>query len=205
MIKFIYEIYLNLLWILLCMIGYLCKSLRIISFVWPTRLIFLAMGEVLSFGFNLVVSFPSESRGRHILYCCHRGWKDGVYTILLEFIPLHHVILLKVLLFSYELNTIGACWIAVDVWSNSSRCRIISVYLSRTWCLYTWSCLDILIIMHFSINCSTVICSPTVILMLSWEKTLVKPMAPGSIFHHISFQSILFCNLYFPIYIIKIP
>ena len=29
-------------------------------------------------------------------------------------------------------------------------------------CLYTWSCLDILITMHFSINCSTVICSPTV-------------------------------------------
>ena len=51
-------------WILLCMIGYLCKSLRIISLVWPTRLIFLAMGEVLSFGFNLAVSFPSDSRGR---------------------------------------------------------------------------------------------------------------------------------------------
>ena len=33
----------------------------------------------------------------------------------------------------------------------------------------------------------------------------MKPMAPGSIFHHISFRSILFCNLYFPIYIIKIP
>ena len=45
------------------MIAYLCKSLRIISLVWPTRLIFLAMGEVLSFGFNLVVSFPSDSRG----------------------------------------------------------------------------------------------------------------------------------------------
>ena len=43
------------------------------------------------------------------------------------------------------------------------------------------------------------------ILMLSWEKPLVKPMAPGSIFHHISFWSILICNLYFPIYIIKIP
>ena len=28
-----------------------------------TRLIVLAMGEVLSFGFNLVVSFPSDSRG----------------------------------------------------------------------------------------------------------------------------------------------
>ena len=31
--------------------------------VWPTRLIFLAMGEVLSLGFNLAVSFPSDSRG----------------------------------------------------------------------------------------------------------------------------------------------
>ena len=109
------------------------------------------------------------------------------------------------LLYSYELNTLDPCWIATDVWSNSSRCRIVSIYLSQTWCLYTWSCLDILITMHFSINCPTVICSPTVILMLSWEKPLVKPMAPGSIFHHISFWSILFCNLYFPIYIIKIP
>ena len=57
--------------------------------------------------------------------------KDGVYIILLEFIPLHHVILLKALLCSYELNTLDACWIAVDVWSNSSRCRQESVYLSR--------------------------------------------------------------------------
>ena len=46
--------------------------------------------------------------------------------------------------------------------------------------------------------------------MLSWEKPLVKPMAPGSIFHHIIFLSIsyfyhrLFCNLYFPIYTTKI-
>ena len=74
----------------------------------------------------------------------------------------------------------------------------------------TWSCLDILIIMHFSINCSTIICSPTVILMISWEKPLVKPMAPGSTFPHISFQSTilvyyLFSNLYFPIYTTKIP
>ena len=45
------------------MIGYLCKSLRIISLVWPTRLIFLAMGEVLSFGFNLAVLDPSDRKG----------------------------------------------------------------------------------------------------------------------------------------------
>ena len=50
------------------MIGYLCKSLRIISLVWPTRLIFLAIGEVLSFGFNLAVLDPSDSRGNDT-YC----------------------------------------------------------------------------------------------------------------------------------------
>ena len=45
------------------MIGYLCKSLRIISLVCPTRLVVLAMGEVLSFGFNLAGSFPGDSKG----------------------------------------------------------------------------------------------------------------------------------------------
>ena len=51
------------------MIGYLCKSLRIISLVWPTRLIFLAMAEVLSFGFNLAVSLPSDKKGLQGTYC----------------------------------------------------------------------------------------------------------------------------------------
>ena len=50
------------------MIGYLCKSLRIISLVWPTRLIFLAMGEVLNFGFNLAVLDPSDRKGTDT-YC----------------------------------------------------------------------------------------------------------------------------------------
>ena len=39
--------------------------------------------------------------------------------------------------------------------------------------------------------------------MLSWEKPLVKPMAPGSISYHISFESTFICIFYFPIYIIK--
>ena len=51
--QLIYEYYLNLLWILICMIWYLCNSLRTIGLVCPTRLVFLAMGEALSFGFNL--------------------------------------------------------------------------------------------------------------------------------------------------------
>ena len=114
------------------MIGYLCKSLRIISLVWPTRLIFLSMGEVLSFGFILAVSFPGDSKGNkaRIVLFPSRITRWG-FIILHEFIPLHHVILLKALLCSYELNTLDACWIAVDMWSNSSRCRQESVYLSR--------------------------------------------------------------------------
>ena len=50
------------------MIGYLCKSLRIIDLVWHTRFIFLAMGEVLSFGFNLAVLDPSDRKGTET-YC----------------------------------------------------------------------------------------------------------------------------------------
>src|SRR3954469_25897654 len=115
------------------MIGYLCKSLLIISLVWPTRLIFLAMGEVLSFGFNLAVLDPSDSRGNDT-YCivAIEDNKMGFISYCMSLSPLHHVILLKELLCSYELNTLDACWIAADVWSNSSRCRQESVYLSRT-------------------------------------------------------------------------
>ena len=36
--------------------------------VWPTRLVFLAMGEVLSFGLNLAVLDPSDRRGTD-MYC----------------------------------------------------------------------------------------------------------------------------------------
>ena len=36
--------------------------------VWPARLVFLAMGEVLSFGFNLTVLDPSDRKGNDT-YC----------------------------------------------------------------------------------------------------------------------------------------
>ena len=58
--------------------------------------------------------------------------------------------------------------------------------------IYMIIALDIVITMRFSINCSTIICLPTVC-FLSREKTLVKTMAPGSIFYHISFQSTFIC------------
>jgi hypothetical protein len=65
------------------MIGYLCKSLRITSLVWPTRLIFLAMGEVLSFGFNLAVSFTGDSKGSkaRIVLLPSRITRWGLYHI----------------------------------------------------------------------------------------------------------------------------
>ena len=53
---------------LICMIKYLCISLRIIGLVWSPRLVLLAMGEVLSFGFNLALLDPSDSRGND-MYC----------------------------------------------------------------------------------------------------------------------------------------
>ena len=69
--------------------------------------------------------------------------------------------------------------------------------------------LDIIITMRFSINCSAVICSPTVIDAILREATN-ETYGPGSTLHHISFQSTilvyyLFCNLYFPINTTKIP
>ena len=56
------------------------------------------------------------------------------------------------------------------MWSNSSRCRIVSVYLTRTWCLYfIIIALDIVITLRFSINCSTVICSRTILFSFKRE------------------------------------
>ena len=83
------------------MIGYLCKSLRVIHLVWPTRLVVLATGEVLSFGFDLVVLDPSDRRGNDT-YCivAIEDKKMGFFIVMLELIPLHHVILLKALLCS---------------------------------------------------------------------------------------------------------
>ena len=90
--------------------------------------------------------------------------------------------------FFHELNTLDACWIAVDVWSNSSRCRQESFYYSWTWGLCNDHCLDIVMIIWSSINCPTVICLPTVC-YFSWEKPLVKPTAPGSSFSYICLRS----------------
>ena len=103
--------------------------------------------------------------------------------------PHHVIILICITPFLHEFNTLDACWIAVDVWSNCSRCKIISVYLSWTWCLYNDHCLDIVIIIRGSINCPTVICLP-VVCYFSREKPLVKPTPPGLLSHIFAFAFI---------------
>ena len=79
---------------------FIFASLFEFNLVWPTRLIFLAMGEVLSFGFNLAVSFPSDSRGSKARIVLLPSRITRCFFIILhEFIPLDHVNLLKALLF----------------------------------------------------------------------------------------------------------
>ena len=64
--------------------------------------------------------------------------------------------------------------------------------------------------MRFSINCSAVICSPTVIYAILREATS-ETYGPrvSSLLYCISFiyiaSHLLFCYLYFPIYTTKIP
>ena len=100
----------------------------------------------------------------------------------------------------YELNTLDACWISVDVWSNSSRCRQESIYLTRTWCLYfIIIALDIVITLRFSINCSTVICSPTVIFSILREVSS-ETYGPRVYFPSYKFPIYYFPSYKFPIY-----
>ena len=83
MIKFIYEKYLNLLRIILCTIELSLQVSSNYQFGWPTRLIFLAVGEVLSFGFNLAVSLTSDRKDckARIVLLPSRITRWGIYHI----------------------------------------------------------------------------------------------------------------------------
>ena len=79
------------------------------------------MGEVLSFWFNLAVSLTSDRKGcKACIVLLPSRITRWAYIILLEFIPLHHVILLNALLCSYELNTL-------DAGRSRSMCGVIVV------------------------------------------------------------------------------
>ena len=91
------------------------------------------------------------------------------------------------------------------MWSNSSRCRQESVYLTWTWCLYfIIIALDIVITLRFSINCSKVICSPTVLFAILREASR-ETYGPRVYFPSYKFPIYYFAIFYFPIYKPKIP
>ena len=66
--------------------------------------------------------------------------------------------------------------------------------------------LDVIIIMRFSINCSALICSPTIICAISREAISETYGPPGlfsillNLVYILLVSDLLFCNLYFPIY-----
>ena len=83
------------------MIAYsLVFLLRIFGLVRPTRSVFLPWEEVLCNGSILRCSIPVTKREPTCTVLLPSRIKDGVYIILLEFIPLHHVIFLNALLYS---------------------------------------------------------------------------------------------------------
>jgi hypothetical protein len=155
-------------------------------------LICLAMGEVLCDGFNFAVSSPSDRRGSEARICIiaikdktegliHISRVFFVYImssyfrfILVEFslsTSCHHTSCIT--LFVMSLIPREASIEPLLKWSNSSRCRIISVYLSRMWCLYTVIIsMNNIIIIRFSINCPTVICSRTIYFLFLRERSL---------------------------------
>ena len=66
---------------------------------------------------------------RHIFVLLPLRIKRWGFTILIGSIPLHHVILLKVLLRSYELDTLDAWWIVVDADRSRSTCHGHDAYI----------------------------------------------------------------------------
>ena len=123
---YIHESYLSLLWYPICMISYsLVFLLRIFDLFRPTRSIFLAMGR----GALWWV------RSCGVLSQWQKGQQDTYWSLLLRItrwgLFLHEYIMSTschrsycITPFFHELNTLDACWIAVDVWSNSSRCSV---------------------------------------------------------------------------------
>ena len=64
----------------------------------------------------------------------------------------------------YELNSLDACWIAVDLRNTTQQMQEgVGLLDTDVMPMFMIIALDIIITLRFSINCSAVICSPTVI------------------------------------------
>ena len=100
---FMIRLSMNIIWVFsglfYAWLIYLCVSLWIIDLVWPTRLVFLAMGEVLCDGFNpaLIYILVTERDKTRICIVAIKGKTMGFLHIYLSLLCLHHVILLMAL------------------------------------------------------------------------------------------------------------
>jgi len=77
-------------------------------------------------GFDLTVLDPSDRKGTNTYVSLLLRIKDEIYIYLhkdkwILSTSCHRSYCITP--FFHELNTLDACWIAVDVWSNSGRCR----------------------------------------------------------------------------------
>ena len=88
------------------------------------------MGEVLCDGFSLAMIYTPVIEGdkTHICIVAIKGKTTGFIHIGLFTLSTSCHRSYCITPFFHELNTLDACWIAVDVWSNSSRCRQELVY-----------------------------------------------------------------------------
>ena len=143
------------------------------------------MGEVLCDGFGLALLNPSDRKG-HDTYCITAIKGKTMGFIHIDWI--HFVYIMSSCLRRYsifrELNTLDACWIAVDGWSNSSRCRQDwSSCLGRDSYIHD-HCLEYRhnYALFYQLPNSNLF---THHMLSSREKPLVKTMPLGSIFHHI--------------------
>ena len=85
------------------------------------------MGEVLCNGFNLAMSSPRDRRSSETRICiiAIKAKMAGFDHISLFYSVYIMSFCLKFYFVYHELNAIEACWIVVDCWNNSSRCRIV--------------------------------------------------------------------------------
>ena len=126
------KVYLSLLWSLICMIDYsLVFLLWYLGFVWPTWSIYLAMGRGALWWVRSYGAWSQWQKGnRHVCIVATKDKKMGSISNTIDKRILstscHRSYCITP--FFHELNTLDACWIAVDVWSNSGRCRQELVY-----------------------------------------------------------------------------
>ena len=97
----------------------------------------------------------------------------------------------------HELNTLDACWIASMCGVIVVDVESIGLLVSDVMPICMIIALDIVMALCGSINCSTVICSPTVILAILRE-TSSEHYGPQGLLHTIFSALHFFTSLHFP-------